>query len=292
MSWHGSLTCSYCYERGHTRRKCPEMKKRHDTYAERLANGTESEAEWYERSAYREYKQQQEGLKESNKQCAFCGKSGHRVNTCPDRLKVVQQLKEIDEWFVPFARQVLDDLGMGVGTMLPWSGYINGEYKTDIPVIITGMSGHEAVGGLSVINLWESDWFRPEVTNALSMQKQTIHMPMEFGFNLYKRLYDFFGVEGWDFTTSAYNEPNRTIRYENKFVDALGSPPRHSDSVVISPMASSFEEDAAKMTFTWNFEQKRQVNRLFRDTNNALIKERLRYRIEQLHTVLKERGVI
>ena len=57
-------------------------------------------------------------------------------------------------------------------------------------------------------------------------------------------------------------------------------------------MASSFEEDAAKMTFTWNFEQKRQVNRLFRDTNNALIKERMRYRIEQLHTVLKERGVI
>ena len=25
MSWNGTVTCSYCYERGHNRRSCPEI---------------------------------------------------------------------------------------------------------------------------------------------------------------------------------------------------------------------------------------------------------------------------
>ena len=186
----------------------------------------------------------------------------------------------------------MNELGIGVGSMLPWSGYVSGEYKTDIPVIVTGMGGHERVGGLSVINLWEHDWFRAEATNAISMQKQSIHLPNEFAYNLYKRLWDLFEVKGWDWNASNYNEPNRTIRYENKAVDALGSPPRHCDSVVISPMASPFEEDASKMRFSWNFDQKREVNKLFRDTKGALINERMQYRINTLHKFLKERGVI
>ena len=28
MSWSGTVTCSYCYERGHNRRSCPQITQR------------------------------------------------------------------------------------------------------------------------------------------------------------------------------------------------------------------------------------------------------------------------
>ncbi len=294
MSWHGSLTCSYCYERGHTRRKCPEMKKRHDEYEALLQEGRENEASWGQRGAYREYKNQQEGLKESNKVCAFCGKKGHRVNTCPDRMAMVQKLKEVDEWFIPLAREVLDGLGIGVGTMLPYNGYVGGEWKDDVPVIVTGFSGVSTVGGLSVINLWEHDWFRPLVTNALTMQKHNVRLPSEFQLALYKRLFEVLEIKGWDWSQSSYEEPNRDIRYREDAVDVLGHPPREvagDETTVISPMASSFESSGG-FKFGFDYDKKREVNRLFRDSKTALIKERHQYRVGKLWAILKERGVI
>ena len=158
MSWHGSLTCTYCYQRGHTRRKCPEMKKRHDEYVALEKEGKTHDATWGQRGAYREWREAQEGLKESNKVCAFCGKGGHRVGTCPERMQVVQQLQEIDEWFIPIALKTIEEIGYGVGTVIKGSGYVGNTYRSEIPFMLTNSNPYNKWGVLSVINLWDSKW--------------------------------------------------------------------------------------------------------------------------------------
>ena len=297
MSWHGSLTCTYCYERGHTRRKCPEMKKRHDEYEALLAKGEEDGASWGQKGAWREYKNQQEGLKESNKVCAFCGKKGHRVNTCPDRLAVVDQLKEVDDWFIPFAKKILTEMGIGIGTIIPYSGYSAGEYITDAPAIVTGFAGRERTGCLSVVQLWEGDWLRLEVTNSATMSKHLTRVSNEFVMKVYERLFELFEIEGWNWEQSYYDETNRDIRSaHSNFFGAIGSPPRRyseklKNGAVISPLASAFE-DTGNASFGWNFSQKREVNKLFRDSKTALVDEGNQYRVKQIHALLKTRGLI
>jgi hypothetical protein len=59
MSWSGTVTCSYCYKKGHNKRKCPELSERiKDEYegavmmAEKeRERGNENDAKWYDERA-------------------------------------------------------------------------------------------------------------------------------------------------------------------------------------------------------------------------------------------------
>ena len=59
MSWSGTVTCSYCYKKGHNKRKCPALSERiKDEYegAISMANqererGNENDAKWYQERA-------------------------------------------------------------------------------------------------------------------------------------------------------------------------------------------------------------------------------------------------
>ena len=291
MSWHGSLTCTYCYERGHTRRKCPQMKQRHDEYEALLAEGKEKDATWGQRGAWREYKQQQEGLKESNKQCAFCGKHGHRVNTCPDRLAVVDKLKELDKWFVPIALQSLEDIGLGIGTVIRGRGYVGNDYRSDIPMMITKtFQGRGDRGGMSVINLWEDHWLAFEATNMVTMQTERVTFGHYFRWSLIQNLWHVLDMpEGYDFNERAYHQ--REYTSENPLATQLGYLPTPVDvsDLVVSSMSKPVEYDE---TMEWNYAQKREVNKLFRDSKTALVSERMQYNVSRLHKALKERGVL
>ena len=65
MSWSGTVTCSYCYKRGHNKRKCPELsariKSQYESHTagakESREQGNENDAKWYEQRA--EEKRQQ-----------------------------------------------------------------------------------------------------------------------------------------------------------------------------------------------------------------------------------------
>ena len=64
MSWHGSVTCSHCYERGHNQRGCPKLK------AEAAANP----------NSYAASKLKQQKPRE----CSYCAGTGHNRRGCAD----------------------------------------------------------------------------------------------------------------------------------------------------------------------------------------------------------------
>lgn len=294
MSWHGSLTCSYCYEKGHTRRKCPSMKKRADEYQKHIDNGTTDQAEWYQRSAHREWNEQQATLKESNKVCAFCGEKGHRVGTCPQRMEYVQQLKELDEWFIPIVKSVISDYGLGIGAMVKGSGYIGNKYQSEIPYMITGASHDKGSRGqLSVVNLWSDKFARLEVTCMVTMQKRGMGLPDDFRWRLVQKLWEVLDLpKGYDFEERQYRQSEYTT--ENRVTTMIGYipfPSRYEDykAPVVSVCSEPFGNND---TDGWNYSQKREVNRLFRDSKNALIEQSMRYKVGNLHEELKKRGLL
>lgn len=294
MSWHGSLTCSYCYERGHTRRKCPQMKERHDRYAQHIKDGTDADASWTDRRAWEEYRQQQKSLDEKTKVCAFCGQHGHRVGTCPTRMERVEQLKELDEWFIPIALEVLEELRYGVGTVLTQSGYVGNDYRTNIPFMVTGLTESETYN-LSIVNLWENDWVRPTITNMSTMQTRNIGLPEHFRYQLVQKLFEKMNVpDGYDFSQRSYRSPNSEFCEKYPMIRLIGYLPSYEprqsiDEYVVSAMSKPFEYTAS---LGWDYSKKREVNRLFRNSKTSLVSEDNARRVNLLHRALKDGGVL
>jgi len=145
MSWSGTVTCSYCYKRGHNKRKCPELSERiKDEYegavlmAEKeRAAGHHNDATWYEeRAEHRREKYMKRtkidlatGEKVTNKAaktarmknvtCGYCQQSGHTRRVCEvvkrDKLVFIEESRR--ERLAAFEHAA--NCGIGVGSMLP-----------------------------------------------------------------------------------------------------------------------------------------------------------------------------
>ena len=154
MSWSGTVTCSYCYTRGHNRRKCPELTAKHErSYKMQMERAAEYRAmdpaaaeaqgtdiqwniDYHERKAEQhrqEYMKRTKidlatGQKVTNKAakaermkkvtCGYCGKRGHTRRVC-------QNAKNDYAIYVERTRQVRQDWyerfkasGMGIGSMV------------------------------------------------------------------------------------------------------------------------------------------------------------------------------
>ena len=154
MSWSGTVTCSYCYERGHNRRKCPELSAAHQrdyetqmrlvatyrdmTDAEAQSKGIDRQwnLDYHENKAEharQEYMKRTKidlatGEKVTNKTakaermkkvtCGYCGQRGHTRRTC-------QNAKNDYAVYVERTRQVRQEWyerfkasGMGIGSMV------------------------------------------------------------------------------------------------------------------------------------------------------------------------------
>jgi hypothetical protein len=160
MSYSGTVTCSHCYQRGHNKRKCPqlteEIKGRYDgatsMAGKERAAGNENDARWYDERAER-YREQYlkrtkidlaTGEKVTNKaakaarmkkvECGYCGQRGHTRRTCPavkvDKQVFVEESRRVRIAALEAARET----GIGLGSMVPIRspGYENGEWRRDI----------------------------------------------------------------------------------------------------------------------------------------------------------------
>ncbi len=121
MSWSGTVRCSNCYESGHNKTSCPELKKAW----EKDPNSWQGR-EWARMQA----------RKEKPKICGYCHESGHTRAGC-DTMKAHKSLFHDDLvlWRSALVKW-MEDVGVGVGALVQCNdaNYHRGEnyiYTTD-----------------------------------------------------------------------------------------------------------------------------------------------------------------
>lgn len=116
----GSVTtCTYCYNTGHNRRTCPEIKKiikeePNGWYAKRYGKGSVSK-----------------------KRCSFCDEEGHTIRTCGEYKEAVTKYTDFNEVFQEKVAKSLKELGIGPGAVLTGVNTFLGEGGKDSYWVVT-----------------------------------------------------------------------------------------------------------------------------------------------------------
>jgi len=130
MSYHGTVTCRHCGERGHNQRSCPHLTEtlKQRALAE-INNGEGYEAYWgrqynkrvRKEGVYADGTAMPAEVKAANKQvrrCKYCNKQGHNRRTCPtlkqDQAAWIEREVAFRHKLVAAAKE----FGVGIGTLL------------------------------------------------------------------------------------------------------------------------------------------------------------------------------
>ena len=99
----GSVTrCGHCYEEGHNKRTCPQLKKE----IENNPGG------YYDRQA------QRKKARAKKRQCTYCGETGHNMRTC-QKAKEDRIRYSVVNWEYQQAMGTsMDQMGLGVGSII------------------------------------------------------------------------------------------------------------------------------------------------------------------------------
>jgi hypothetical protein len=254
MSWNGTLRCSYCYEDGHSKRKCPTMKEQHDKY-ESATFEERRDMSYRYGNAHREYKAMQETLKESNKVCSYCQESGHRVLTCPDRLGHVELLRKINKAWKPLVAKVFKETGFGLGALINQQVWVTRDGKEEramVPFVITGIED----GAVDFICLREG-FGRVSVMDTTNMRQHWIHIPSDVQYALFKAVVD---VEGIEIPADRWSNEWRRHPWSNAGVRKYAAPidGRHC---IMAPSGKRFHNHDKLFH---PLEKKRDINKMFR----------------------------
>lgn len=152
MSYSGTVRCGHCYEKGHNRTSCPELKK-----------AWEENPDSYYGRQWATY----QARKKKAKTCSYCGTQGHTRAGCAEMKRHKSQFQfELSLW----RRAVLKwakDTGFGIGALVraPRSSYRrDGQYMypgDDDYIPAAGMIMHNTPGvflthyqGISATSEW------------------------------------------------------------------------------------------------------------------------------------------
>ena len=281
MSWNGTLRCSYCYESGHSKRKCPTMKQRHDQYVALTEAG--EDVTWRQRSAHREYKEMQETLKESNKTCTYCREGGHRVLTCPMRLGDVDKLKKINRWWKPLATKTLREIGLGKGALISRSKWvvIDGNHeKRDVPHLILGFDTGSR-GPLDFTGFAEG-FGNLLVMDTTDMRQENVYLPAVAHNALFHAAFE---IEGHTFGENRWSEEAKAHPLQSIVPRGLG---RGDAAPVLAPSDSPLGDQD---TLFFPLKAKREINKMFRASKRGseyFTDENSGCFIRQIYPLLKE----
>lgn len=147
-----TVTCGHCYETGHNRSGCADLKKKLveniAEYKKRL-EADDFTDDWQRRNAQRrladaEHTQHKMLNKGKNRKCGFCKSPGHTRRTCPDRkVQVATKMKETTD----FRRQVaarMIEAGFGPGALIS-TNHRHADHGEQALAIVTGISLGELV---------------------------------------------------------------------------------------------------------------------------------------------------
>ena len=115
MSWDGTVRCGNCYEKGHNRNGCPQLKERMEA---RLAENPED----WRAKAYFEKKNRR-----TKRTCGYCRDTGHNRKTCPEAIQDRQRFIEQNQTAREKALEWMRNSGMGIGTLVEYSNYYDGK---------------------------------------------------------------------------------------------------------------------------------------------------------------------
>ena len=277
MSWNGTLRCSYCYTNGHSKRKCPTMKERHDEYVKLVSEGKTDDATWRQRSAHSEYKEMQETLKESNKVCSFCEQNGHRILTCPDRLGRVKDLEQINRYYKPLVRDALREIGFGKGclvTRYEWSRNLKGEdEKKDVPYMVTSVTQ----GALDFCGLREG-WGNITVTNMITMHSRQFNIPQDVRWAVTQAICH---VDGHEWGENYWSDEAKAHPFQRTIRDV--KKPHPTGVRIIAPSADPFSDSV----LFHPTESKRDKNKMFREYKKRGDSERFTTEAETAHFITR-----
>jgi hypothetical protein len=113
MSWNGTVRCGHCWESGHNRSSCPDLRKKIEELAKENPDDFRVR-HYYQKKAHK-------AAKLKNKSCSYCEYPGHTRRTCLE-LKHAKKVavKECRE----FRRKVVDGLkqqGIGIGALVEYN---------------------------------------------------------------------------------------------------------------------------------------------------------------------------
>ena len=139
MSYHGSVYCGWCCEKGHNRRGCPARKE----HIRKEPNSWEAQ------------KQSQE--EQRPRRCTYCLESGHNRKTCSelksDRQFIVVHYKERR---AQIAERLVEE-GLGVGALVTTRG--------DVIATVTGFDWKDLNGNL------DGDDIAPTISVSMLVQR-------------------------------------------------------------------------------------------------------------------------
>ena len=117
-----TVTCSYCWTRGHNRTKCPD----------RAGNIEKQRAD--DPDSYNVKRYDEEQKRKKTRSCSYCGTEGHNVTTC-EAIKGHLE-SEIDRSIVyrALAYEHIKASGLGIGALIHVDEYYDENYNT-VPAV-------------------------------------------------------------------------------------------------------------------------------------------------------------
>lgn len=117
MSYRRQPTCSYCYNRGHNRRSCPDLRLQ----AQQGASKPSSERTWHEQAAIMRVTE----YNTNNRACSYCAGSNHNVKTCASRKNDIENAITRTNAFRRKFIQALKENNFGIGAIVSYDGYFS-----------------------------------------------------------------------------------------------------------------------------------------------------------------------
>ena len=106
MGYRSSPRCGYCYQRGHARNHCPEVKKR-----------AEQGSDYHKRIL----QAQKDAVK--NRKCSYCSQTGHNRRACQKKVTDGYSFRKILNDYSREASEVLESKGFTIGSLVRYRSY-------------------------------------------------------------------------------------------------------------------------------------------------------------------------